>query len=170
MPCPPPGDLPTPGIKPRSLSLPADSLPSKSPGKSKNTGVGSLSLLQGNFPTQGSNRGLLHCRWILYQLSYLGSPPSSVSQFLLPNSPALHCWTWCLSEGISFSRAKTSSPASVDLGGILAPCLHRNGVGVLEQLLPLGIAQSFLPTGIWGLLFAYTTQSSIGRTSFLYNT
>jgi len=35
--------------------------------------VGSLSLLQGIFPTQGSNPGLLHCRWILYQLSYQGS-------------------------------------------------------------------------------------------------
>ena len=35
----------------------------------QNTGVGSLSLLQGIFPTQGSNPGLLHCRWILYQLS-----------------------------------------------------------------------------------------------------
>ena len=33
---------------------------------SQNTGVGSLSLLQGIFPTQGLNQGLLHCRWILY--------------------------------------------------------------------------------------------------------
>ena len=38
------------------------------------TGVGSLFLLQGIFPTQGSNPGLPHCRWILYQLSYQGSP------------------------------------------------------------------------------------------------
>ena len=36
----------------------------------KNTGMGSLSLIQGIFPTQGSNPGLLHCRWILYQLSH----------------------------------------------------------------------------------------------------
>ena len=36
----------------------------------QNTGVGSLFLLQGIFPTQGLNPGLLHCRWILYQLSY----------------------------------------------------------------------------------------------------
>ena len=41
---------------------------------SQNTGVGSLSLLQGIFPTQESNPGLLHCRWILYQLSHQGSP------------------------------------------------------------------------------------------------
>ena len=40
----------------------------------QSTEVGSLSLLQGIFPTQESNRGLLHCRWILYQLSYQGSP------------------------------------------------------------------------------------------------
>ena len=40
----------------------------------QNTGVGSLSLLQGIFPTQGSNPGLLHCRWILYQLRNKGSP------------------------------------------------------------------------------------------------
>ena len=38
------------------------------------TRVGSLSLLQGIFPTQGSNPGLPHCRWILYQLSHKGSP------------------------------------------------------------------------------------------------
>ena len=35
---------------------------------------GSLSLLQGIFPTQGSNPGLPHCGWILYQLSHRGSP------------------------------------------------------------------------------------------------
>ena len=40
----------------------------------QNTGVGSLSRLQEIFPTQGLNRGLLHCRWFLYQLSYQGSP------------------------------------------------------------------------------------------------
>ena len=39
----------------------------------QNTGVGSLSLLQGIFPTQESNPGLLHCRRILYQLSHKGS-------------------------------------------------------------------------------------------------
>ena len=40
----------------------------------QNTGVGSLSLLQAIFSTQGSNPGLLHCRQILYQLSHKGSP------------------------------------------------------------------------------------------------
>ena len=46
--------------------------PWNSPGQ--NTGVGRLSLLQGIFPTQGLNAGLHHCRQILYQLSYQGSP------------------------------------------------------------------------------------------------
>ena len=41
---------------------------------SQNTGVGGLSLLQGTFPTQKSNPGLLHCRRILYQLSHKRSP------------------------------------------------------------------------------------------------
>ena len=40
----------------------------------QNTGVGNLSLLQGIFPTQGSNPGLLHCRQIIYHLSHKGSP------------------------------------------------------------------------------------------------
>ena len=50
-----PGDLPNPGIKPRSPALQADSLPAQPQGKSKNTGVGSLALLQGFFPTQELN-------------------------------------------------------------------------------------------------------------------
>ena len=64
--------------------------PRNSPGQ--NTGMGSLSLLQGIFPTQGSNPGLLHCTWILYQLSHKGSPSvficllrhSVVSDFATP--------------------------------------------------------------------------------------
>ena len=63
-----------PGIEPRSPVLQAVSLPAEPPGKPKNIGVASLSLLQGIFPTQESNWGLLHCRQILYQLSHQGSP------------------------------------------------------------------------------------------------
>ena len=51
----------------------ADSLPTEPQGKPKNTGVGSLSLLQEIFPTRDLNWALLHCRQILYQLSYQGS-------------------------------------------------------------------------------------------------
>ena len=92
LPCPSPGDFPDPGIEPaylmylalaggfftpesESCSVMSDFLrpnglysPWNSPGL--NTGVGSLSLLQGIFPIQGSNPGLPHYRQILYQLSH----------------------------------------------------------------------------------------------------
>ena len=54
-------------LQPYGLYSPWDS-----PGQ--NTGVGSLSLFQGIFPTQGMNPGLPHCRQILYQLNHKGSP------------------------------------------------------------------------------------------------
>ena len=68
------GDLPNPGIKPRSPALQVDSLSAEPQGKPKKPGVGSLSLLQRIFLTQELNWGILHCRQILYQLSYQGSP------------------------------------------------------------------------------------------------
>ena len=55
-------------------TLQADSLSAEPQGKPKNTGVGSLSLLQGIFLSQELNWGLLHCRWILHQRSHKGSP------------------------------------------------------------------------------------------------
>ena len=55
-----------------ACSPPGSSVHGDSPGK--NTGSGLPSLLQGIFPTQGSNRGLLHCRWILYCLSHQRNP------------------------------------------------------------------------------------------------
>ena len=63
-------DLPNPGTEPVSPALQAHSLPAEPQEKPQNTEVGSLSLLQRIFLTQELNRGLLHCRRILYQLSY----------------------------------------------------------------------------------------------------
>ena len=54
-------------LRPHGLYSPWNSL-------GQNTGLGSLSHLQGIFPTQVSNPGLPHCSWILYQLSHQGSP------------------------------------------------------------------------------------------------
>ena len=54
-------------LQPHGLYSPCNS-------QGQHTGVGSLSLLQGIFPTQGLNPGLPYCRWILYQLSHKGSP------------------------------------------------------------------------------------------------
>ena len=56
-----------PTLRPHGLYSPWNS-----PGQ--NTGVGSLYLLHGIFPSQGSNPGLPHCRRIPYQLSHKGSP------------------------------------------------------------------------------------------------
>ncbi|CAI9161868.1 unnamed protein product [Rangifer tarandus platyrhynchus] len=106
--CPPPGDLPDPGMElgsPVSGSLPLVPLgspssvvcescsvmsdssqphglysPWNSPGQ--DTGAGIHSLLQGIFLTQGSNPGLLHYRWILYQLSHQGSPRTQQNFFV----------------------------------------------------------------------------------------
>ena len=73
-----------------SCSVVSDSLqphglysPRNSPGR--NTGMGSLSLLQGIFPTQEPNPGLLNCRWILYQLIHKGNlnkPKQATRQIL----------------------------------------------------------------------------------------
>ena len=57
---------------PMDCSLPGPSIHGDSPGK--NTGVGYHALVQGIFPTQGSNPGLPHCRQILYCQSHQGRP------------------------------------------------------------------------------------------------
>ena len=54
-------------LRPQGLYSPWNSV-------GQNTGVGSLSLFQGIFPTQGLNPGLPHCRQILYQLSHKEGP------------------------------------------------------------------------------------------------
>ena len=72
------------GLQPARLLCPWDS-----PGK--NTGVGCHALLQGIFPTQGSNPGIPHCRLILHCLSHEGRP---YSQERLSNKQAnrFKCW------------------------------------------------------------------------------
>ena len=70
-------------------SPPGFSVHEDSPGK--NTGVGSLSLLQGVFLTRELNQGLLHCRQILYQLSYQGSPTNDAERIFISLLPKLLC-------------------------------------------------------------------------------
>ena len=91
-PFPSPGDLPNPRVEPRSPTLQADFLPAEAQGKPKNTGVGSLSLLQWIFPTEESNRGLLHCRRILYQLSYEGTSYQILIKVLLTSAAVQETW------------------------------------------------------------------------------
>ena len=71
-------------------SLSGSSVHGGSPGK--DTGVGCHTLLQGIFPTQGSNPGLPYCRQILYRLNYQGSPGMVAVQFI---SVAQLCPTLC---------------------------------------------------------------------------
>ena len=66
------------------FAIPGTISPWNSPGQ--NTGVGSLSLLQGIFSTQGSDPGLPHCRWIFYQLIHEGSPVSNMLPFIFTPS------------------------------------------------------------------------------------
>ena len=61
---------------------PGSSVHGDSPGQ--NTGVGTLSLLQGIFPTQGWNPGLPHCGRILLQLSHQGSPNEMCGENPMP--------------------------------------------------------------------------------------
>ena len=68
-------------LRPHRLYSPWNSL-------GQNTGVGSLSLLQGIFPTQGSNPGLPHCRWILHQLSHKRSP--RILEWVAATASAIH--------------------------------------------------------------------------------
>ena len=85
-----PRDLPNPGIKPRSPALQVDSLPAEPQGKPENTGVGSLSILQGILLTQELNQGVPHWGWILYQLSDQGSPPTV---WVYSVEPVSYQWT-----------------------------------------------------------------------------
>ena len=75
------------GLYPASLLCPWDF-----PGK--NTGVGCHFLLQGIFPTEGSNLGLLHCRRILYQLSHQGSPSPCIAHI---GTCSFHINSWIYS-------------------------------------------------------------------------
>ena len=72
-PFPSSGDFPNPEIEPKSPILRVDSSPAEPQAKPKDTGVGSLSLLQRIFLTQELNWGLMHCRLIFNNLSYQGS-------------------------------------------------------------------------------------------------
>ena len=100
LPFPSPGDLPNPGMEPRSPLLQVDSLPAEPQGKPRNTGVGSLPLLQGLFLTQGLNRHPLYCRWILYQLSYQRSwhINSIINQIFLSGTVVKFMYNFILSN------------------------------------------------------------------------
>ena len=96
-------------LQPHRLDGPWDS-----PGQ--NTGVASLSLHQGIFPTQGSNSGLSHCRQILYQLSHKGSPR------------ILEWVAYPFSSGSSWLRSQTG--VSCIAGGFFTNWASREALGM----------------------------------------
>ena len=120
-PFPSPANLPNLGIKLGSPALRVDSLPAERPGKPKNPGVGSLSLLQRIFLTQESNGALLHCRWILHQLSHQGSPQIGITEY---NDKSLLCLVDFTEEVVSeLSLENTVHPFFCPSS--IHPCLFR---------------------------------------------
>ena len=91
--------------------------PWNSPGQ--NTGMGSLSLLQGIFPTQGLSPGLLHCRQILYQLSHQGSPCISTEPYSYSFTYSFTCWS-----SISTSSASADPTNLISKLFLKNPCYH----------------------------------------------
>ena len=103
---------------------PMDCSPWNSPGQ--NTGEGSLSFLQGIFPTQGLKPGFPHCRCVLYQLSHKGSPrilewvtyPFSRGSSQPRNRTGVSCMAGrFFTNNLGLSLIKTEqSPSSKDAG------------------------------------------------------
>ena len=129
LPCPPPGDLPNLGIKPRSPTLQVDSLPSEPPGKLINTGVGSLSVsswlrnwtgvscIAGEFFTSWTTREA--CAREYSPLIYIYTT-FRVSLNLVVVEGLLSCWTNCSDNLQWHRRGKHGRPQ--------LPCLLLHGV------------------------------------------
>ena len=111
--------------------------PWNSPGQ--NTGVGSLSLLQGNFPTQQSNPGLLLCRQIIYQLSHKGSPRilERVAYFLFSESsqPRNRTGVSCIADGFftNWAMREAPPPPSLCVGETKIPQVEKQRMPVTQS-------------------------------------
>ena len=81
----------------------------------KNTAVGCYSLLQGSFPTQGSDPSLLHCRQILYHLSHQGRPVCDKASVLIRAEPRAHSLSTC--EDTHSEKPAKETSAKADRGG-----------------------------------------------------
>ena len=103
--------------------------------------MGTLSLLQGIFPTQGSNPGLPNCRWILYQLGHEGNPyQNHIKQLLSIHNPSRECFIW-LFPPIFWSRQVAS--------GILVPQSRIQRVPPAVEALSHGNAREALILSIF---------------------
>ena len=123
--------------------------PWNSPGQK--TGVGSHSLLQGIFPTQGSNTGLLHCRQILYQLSQQGSPKLEV-QF---SSVTQSCPTLCDPIDHSTPLCPSPTPGLYQNSCLLSRWCHPN---ISSSVIPFSTClQSFSASGSFPMSQFFTS-------------
>ena len=76
----------------------------------KNTDVGCHALLQGIFPTQGLNPGLLHCRWIIYHLSHREAQNWRFSSVQSHSCVWLFATPWIAARQASLSITNSQSP------------------------------------------------------------
>ena len=113
--------------------------PWNSPGQK--TGVGSPSLLQGIFPTQGSSPGLLHYKWILYQLNHRGSPykwskSTSLCTRVCDSGSKIPDWwlmRWCLHGLIPSLVLFPVHQSAFNI----ANCINRKTMGMLSLVIIL---------------------------------
>ena len=147
--------------------------PWNSPGK--NTGVGSHSLLQGIFPTQGSNPGLLYCRQILYCLSHQGSFISHISilcilklkvsiLFKFLNSYTLEIWESLIileSKSVKFVWKPTSSLWTSGRTSILSYSSPS-----ISHCASWFLLLCFLSFWIWHL-YSYRFESALGNVTLV---
>ena len=101
--------------------------PWNSPGQ--NTGVGSHFLLQGVFPTQGSNQGLPHSKRILHRLSHQGSPVSIDKVFAKVSQTVSQRWSTGFCPGNPLSQLRVQTTPQLPL----SPFSHQTLGWVLEQ-------------------------------------
>ena len=115
----------------------------------QNTRVGSLSLLQGIFPTQGSNPGLPYCRWILYLLSHKGIPR------------ILEWVTYSFSRGSSWPRNR--SRVSCFAGGFFTNLAIREALKVKVAV----VSEFFWPHGLYSPWISSGQNTGVGSLSLL---
>ena len=117
---------------PMDCSSPGSSVHGDSPGK--NIGVGCHALLRGIFLTKGWKPGLLHCRWILYQLSHQGSP--ALNKALRKAHPP--SWLSALTHPVAPPALTAVHFLAAVLPARMCPAAHLWGPAAIE------VAQLFL--------------------------
>ena len=128
--------------------------PWNSPGQ--NTGVGSLSLFQGIFPTQGLNPGLRHCRWTVYQLSHR---EALLYYWRLPNTPFI-CEALVSVPGLPGDSGVKNPPSNAGVAGSI-PGSGRSPRGGNGNPLQYACLENPMNRGAWWATVHRVTKSRI---------